>query len=655
MSDEPLPADAQVAMLFAKERLGDGIRYEIVVYRARRTVHVYCTESHGRRWYRKLVYTSDARFCLRSLQPSTASRDRPWAAWNRHEAGSPTGGATEDSDHNGIGVVITRPWSARDNLSLGVETYIPARLFHGLLPEALLSTHTFWQAEDDELRGYPINAQAGADLIIVNVSPSAHVALHGIAGSGMPPTADNAALTLPTRALVLRLKLERCKQRRDDVVKALEALEKFCAATPSLLTTPFASDFALHQAIVELLESGDMASFVDFAELINTVDVVPLLALTPKLRTSKILLPRIVEMATAAAQRDADLVSGMRNDGDVEMSEVPAPTKSVRPAFASASDVEASELVLLDLLHAPPDSHLYSLCTLIARVETLSHVLVWAKWDAAASVDLRQISALSADDAWLVALPRLNLTFEARRDAHGNVALFSIDHSDLRITNDRSGVPADLLEGMPHSLVCASSQDEYCVLLPSVPPVRPVIKSAPFSTDLVLKRDHADWNRSRELAYHLYPVHLSGMFLSPPTLTSALYLLLVRFQARAYASVVALIDTVATDGQLTEEQELILMTIGESTDTHPDAHACRLKLSCALLRARMMTARHRCYLRIRRWRLSKMRPLPRTLPRISSRSSPCTTRCKRRMRTPCSRRHASGMRSSTRRACTSKS
>ena len=48
----------------------------------------------------------------------------------------------------------------------------------------------------------------------------------------------------------------------------------------------------------------------------------------------------------------------------------------------------------------------------------------------------------------------------------------------------------------------------------------------------------------------------------------------------------ALIDTVATDGQLTEEQELILMTIGESTDTHPDAHACRLKLSCALLHSK---------------------------------------------------------------------
>ena len=42
----------------------------------------------------------------------------------------------------------------------------------------------------------------------------------------------------------------------------------------------------------------------------------------------------------------------------------------------SASDLEDEELVLLDLLHAPADSYLYSLATVMARIETLSQVRI---------------------------------------------------------------------------------------------------------------------------------------------------------------------------------------------------------------------------------------------------------------------------------------
>lgn len=180
------------------------------------------------------------------------------------------------------------------------------------------------------------------------------------------------------------------------------------------------------------------------------------------------------------------------------------------------------------------------------------------------------------------------MTFEARADAHGNVSLFSVDHADLRITNERAGVAAELLEGMPHSLLCASSQDELSVLLPAAMPVRPAIMKEPFSTqsgltqcphlplhlhmhsshrcvwsvygagtELVLDRDAPSWNACRELPYYLYPIHVSLTFVAPPTLSSAMYLLLLRFQARAYSSVVALIDTVATDEKLTKEYMLL--------------------------------------------------------------------------------------------------
>mgnify|MGYP000843880364 CR=1 FL=1 len=52
----------------------------------------------------------------------------------------------------------------------------------------------------------------------------------------------------------------------------------------------------------------------------------------------------------------------------------PAAPDLERSRAMSASDLEDEELVLLDLLHAPADSYLYSLATVMARIETLSQV-----------------------------------------------------------------------------------------------------------------------------------------------------------------------------------------------------------------------------------------------------------------------------------------
>jgi hypothetical protein len=399
LSDEPLPHDAQAAILQVRQRNTSGLALEVVCYRARRMVVAYGLESHGRRWYRSLEYSSDARFSLRSLQPDTQNRDYEWASWARHEAGNAT--CSTAGQEQGAAVVITRPWSATKNLSLGTETFLPQRLCHGLLPEALLATHEFWQAEDDEIRGYP-HDDSDTNILLINVSPSGHVALHGVSSPSVPLASD-VATTMPTRAIVLRLKRERCQKRRDDVVDALRSLERFCAATPDLLSTAFTSSFELHQEIATLLESGDMRFFASFDELLNQTNVVALLCLAPKMRTAAVLLPRIVSEAAAAAQRDVALAGGATDD--VEMGKAGEQTVTTT---TSASDVEASELVLLDLLHAPPDSHLFSLATAIARVETLSHVCAWARWDA--NVDLRHPTALSQSDVWLITLPRMKLT-----------------------------------------------------------------------------------------------------------------------------------------------------------------------------------------------------------------------------------------------------
>ena len=74
---------------------------------------------------------------------------------------------------------------------------------------------------------------------------------------------------------------------------------------------------------------------------------------------------------------------------------------------------------------------------------------------------------------------------------------------------------------------------------------------------------------------------MSLSFLYSTTLASALYLVLLRFLARQYSSVVQLVDTVSSDTDLTFEENNSFQFIAKhknSVDLHPDAHACRLKV-----------------------------------------------------------------------------
>ena len=103
-------------------------------------VHVYRLESHGRRWYRSLVYTSDARYTLLEKHPSIEPRDSPWPGWARHEAGHPYEQPSASSS-----AVISREASVEENLSGGEETYLPPRLLFVLIPMTLLERYTFWQ------------------------------------------------------------------------------------------------------------------------------------------------------------------------------------------------------------------------------------------------------------------------------------------------------------------------------------------------------------------------------------------------------------------------------------------------------------------------------------------------------------------------------
>ena len=102
-------------------------------------------------------------------------------------------------------------------------------------------------------------------------------------------------------------------------------------------------------------------------------------------------------------------------------------------AAAAAAVAETDELrptlTLLNQLLAPSGSPLRRLSRLLARLDDMSHTLVWSSSPA--------VHPGAACAIELIELPRLHLTFRARRH-DGEIRLFCEQHEGLFISNKRS-------------------------------------------------------------------------------------------------------------------------------------------------------------------------------------------------------------------------
>jgi hypothetical protein len=72
----------------------------------------------------------------------------------------------------------------------------------------------------------------------------------------------------------------------------------------------------------------------------------------------------------------------------------------------------------------------------------------------------------------LVELQRLKLSFSAKLDADGVTRLYSLDYSDLYISNKRDVRTNELMEGLPHSLLLSNRNEEAQILVPAWNPHR---------------------------------------------------------------------------------------------------------------------------------------------------------------------------------------
>jgi hypothetical protein len=241
-------------------------------------------------------------------------------------------------------------------------------------------------------------------------------------------------------------------------------------------------------------------------------------------------------------------------------------------------DRKRSVHTLLDVQHASSTSDLASLRIFVTRLDALSNILIWSEGNADAG------DRLSVD---LIEFPRLHLAF--RRPARGSV-FYSVEHDGLSISNRRSRRVNEILAAAgPTAILMESLSHEFYVLLPAG--TKPIAIQSSGVNHILLDQSNSKWyeNLGAARAY-LYRLHVSESFVFSPGVAASFYMLLHCLLWRQYGRAVATLDSCISDTELTPEEVQIIERLSVvSSDMHPDAIACRLKLSlaCNLTPARM--------------------------------------------------------------------
>ena len=234
---------------------------------------------------------------------------------------------------------------------------------------------------------------------------------------------------------------------------------------------------------------------------------------------------------------------------------------------------------LLNVLTAPPSSILKRIGMLVSRLDNLAHVLVWS------SSELE--SAHSPGSIDLIELPRVNLSFKSRSvtlvDGRSEHRIYSNDYDGLYIATSTEGreIAERLLGTISHFIVLQNEDNDLFVLMPSCAlPRRLHTDGTRLSVQVILDRRNQEWiSNIGEVRSYLYPIHNSRSFLVTPSLSSSLYLMLMYFITGSYTDVFKMVESCVSEDLTPEEQQIFNQLEFLGNDSHPDAHACRLKLS----------------------------------------------------------------------------
>lgn len=242
-------------------------------------------------------------------------------------------------------------------------------------------------------------------------------------------------------------------------------------------------------------------------------------------------------------------------------------------------DPSRPKLSLLNVMTATPMSLLKRIGMLLSRLDNLSHVLIWS------TANVRTAHEACSID--VVELPRVNLSFKSKKveaiDGKVDYRLYSNDHSGLFISTSTESreIAERLLGSIAHFIVLQNSDNDLFVLVPGCAlPRRLNVDSSHLSVQVVLDRRNQEWiDNMGEVKCYLYPVHNSKSFLVTPSLASSMYLMVMYFITGSYRDVFKMVESCVSEELSAEELQIFNQLEFLGNDMHPDAHACRLKLS----------------------------------------------------------------------------
>ena len=377
---------------------------EIVVFRDRNLVQVFNLVSHARHMYRVLVYSSDHRFSLHGLAMNLNPNSKPQPLSLRKQSGN----FRIKRIHEASLQIIKR------NVSLhGHETYVPKRLLAGLVPTALLESHTLWMGEDGIVRGIPQEAESqwsnyNLSILLPNADDgrtTAHVLRQPL--THVPSIIKPREVVDSSNMLVRSTSLS--QPTEEEVVYNQESIDQLMQLgfTPAVVRLALKNNrHNTTRSASWLLDSANIGAISNAAAQEATassgtqsVDEESVANLA-SMGFSDVISRRALS-AFGTVQDALSWLTSEENRAEIERIEMTS--LNVTDGMDEAPDVhtvglhDPAELLLLDLLQAPVDSELYRYGSVLSRLEDFSHVLVWAKPGSA-----------SAEIA-LIELPRLKV------------------------------------------------------------------------------------------------------------------------------------------------------------------------------------------------------------------------------------------------------
>ena len=532
MPTENLPLDAACVRLVAPHPQNGALWREAVVFRDLAIVHLYAVVEHGRQFYRRLIYTSDARYTLSETQPSTEDRkEGMWLKFERHEA-------------------------MRDE-------------FEQMASWSDLDRGYVWALGKDP--------PYGGSVVIFRALPEWRAA-----AAGAP---DEVCKGDGTSSPSFRFVSRRCFSRPPGSFlttshhqpiggEQLVPSGLLEGALPAALLNRFDIFQACGQRPLRYEQTGEGEPYGDAFRTLRGYARGSMTDVDGG-ASQPVLHIELVDIETCPSFGTQSLCARIHRLA-------PRDDFALRSFTADDIGVGGRDHVLVDTLYAASGSPERAALDALLRVEPLSHILAWRCVDETNGTD-----GVLFD---LIELPRLRLNFRARRGPDGVLRLYSVDHSHLYVVPDIDALPAaagvkSQLHGVPHALLLTSDTGELQMLVPNAKPVRPRIAGDPFAISLVIDRADAAWRARAANPYFIFPVHLSAKFVQCPSVGSCLYLAALRLLAREYAECHALLPGVASDVAHTAEEAQIFALFAEDwaqKDGHPDARAVILSLELAL-------------------------------------------------------------------------